>query len=154
MAQPAAKAYHRTTVYLTDEQRHWLRRAAAKTQLAGLTVSASDVIRLALRACKNRSPKDSSTRSWPSTSLRRLSCTQDAPSADCQADRSLGAIGGRCLSIAQNRRFGRTRAVLMEWSRQEFVRTFSTISRPALRAAACGGRPRPAAGSGIANVNV
>jgi quinol monooxygenase YgiN len=32
-AQPAAKAYHRTTVYLTDEQRHWLRRAAAKAQL-------------------------------------------------------------------------------------------------------------------------
>ena len=48
MAQPAAKAYHRTTVYLTDEQRQWLRRAAAKAQLAGLTVSASDVIRLAL----------------------------------------------------------------------------------------------------------
>jgi Arc/MetJ-type ribon-helix-helix transcriptional regulator len=48
MAQPPAKAYHRTTVYLTDEQRQWLRRAAAKAQLEGLTVSASDVIRLAL----------------------------------------------------------------------------------------------------------
>jgi Arc/MetJ-type ribon-helix-helix transcriptional regulator len=48
MAQPAAKAYHRTTVYLTNEQRQWLRRAAAKAQLDGLTVSASDVIRLAL----------------------------------------------------------------------------------------------------------
>jgi hypothetical protein len=48
MAQPAAKAYHRTTVYLTDEQRQWLRRAAAKAPLAGLTVSASDLIRLAL----------------------------------------------------------------------------------------------------------
>jgi hypothetical protein len=48
MAQPAAKAYHRTTVYLTDEQRQWLRRAAAKAQLEGLTVSASDLIRLAL----------------------------------------------------------------------------------------------------------
>src|SRR5215213_6055830 len=48
MAQPAAKAYHRTTVYLTDEQRQWLRRATAKAQLQGLTVSASDLIRLAL----------------------------------------------------------------------------------------------------------
>jgi Arc/MetJ-type ribon-helix-helix transcriptional regulator len=48
MAQPPAKTYHRTTVYLTDEQRQWLRRAAAKAQLDGLTVSASDVIRLAL----------------------------------------------------------------------------------------------------------
>jgi Arc/MetJ-type ribon-helix-helix transcriptional regulator len=48
MAQPTAKAYHRTTVYLTEEQRQWLRRAAAKAQLEGLTVSASDVIRLAL----------------------------------------------------------------------------------------------------------
>jgi Arc/MetJ-type ribon-helix-helix transcriptional regulator len=48
MAQPPAKTYHRTTVYLTDEQRQWLRRAAAKAQLAGLTVSASDLIRLAL----------------------------------------------------------------------------------------------------------
>jgi Arc/MetJ-type ribon-helix-helix transcriptional regulator len=48
MAQPAAKAYHRTTVYLTDEQHQWLRRAAAKAQLEGLTVSASDLIRLAL----------------------------------------------------------------------------------------------------------
>jgi Arc/MetJ-type ribon-helix-helix transcriptional regulator len=48
MAQPAAKAYHRTTVYLTDEQRQWLRHAAAKAQLDGLTVSASDVIRLAV----------------------------------------------------------------------------------------------------------
>jgi Arc/MetJ-type ribon-helix-helix transcriptional regulator len=48
MTPPVAKAYHRTTVYLTDEQRQWLRRAAAKAQLDGLTVSASDLIRLAL----------------------------------------------------------------------------------------------------------
>jgi hypothetical protein len=48
MAQPTAKAYHRTTVYLTNEQQQWLRRAAARAQLQGLTVSASDVIRLAL----------------------------------------------------------------------------------------------------------
>jgi Arc/MetJ-type ribon-helix-helix transcriptional regulator len=39
---------HHTTVYLTDEQRQWLRRAAAKAQLDGLTVSASDLIRLAV----------------------------------------------------------------------------------------------------------
>jgi hypothetical protein len=41
MAQPTAKTYHRTTVYLTDEQRQWLRRVAARAQLAGLTVSAA-----------------------------------------------------------------------------------------------------------------
>jgi Arc/MetJ-type ribon-helix-helix transcriptional regulator len=57
MAQPAAKAYHRTTVYLTDEQRQWLRRAAAKAQLQGLTVSASDVIRLALSRLQKEVPE-------------------------------------------------------------------------------------------------
>lgn len=41
-------AYHRTTVYLTDEQRVWLRRLAAHAQLAGVPMSASDVIRLAI----------------------------------------------------------------------------------------------------------
>jgi len=84
MAQPAAKAYHRTTVYLTDEQRQWLRRATAKAQLQGLTVSASDLIRLALSRLQEQVPEDSSTRSWLSMSLRRPSCIQDAPSADCQ----------------------------------------------------------------------
>jgi Arc/MetJ-type ribon-helix-helix transcriptional regulator len=54
MAQPTAKAYHRTTVYLTNEQRQWLRRAAAKAQLEGLTVSASDLIRLALSRLQNQ----------------------------------------------------------------------------------------------------
>jgi Arc/MetJ-type ribon-helix-helix transcriptional regulator len=56
MAQPPAKTYHRTTVYLTDEQRQWLRRAAAKAQLEGLTVSASDVIRLALSRLQEQVP--------------------------------------------------------------------------------------------------
>jgi hypothetical protein len=32
MAQPAAKAYYRTTVYLTDEQRQWLLRPSSDTK--------------------------------------------------------------------------------------------------------------------------
>src|SRR4030095_70097 len=45
MAQPTAKTYHRTTVYLTDEQRQWLRRAAAKATLEGMTVSGTGCLR-------------------------------------------------------------------------------------------------------------
>lgn len=41
-------AYHRTTVYLTDEQRVRLRQLTARAQLADLPVSASDLIRLAI----------------------------------------------------------------------------------------------------------
>ena len=52
-----AKSYHRTTVYLTDEQRQWLRRAAAKAQLDGLIVSASDLIRLALSRLQDQVPE-------------------------------------------------------------------------------------------------
>jgi hypothetical protein len=80
MAQPTAKTYHRTTVYLTDEQRQWLRRAAAKAQLEGLTVSASDVIRLASHSSRSRYRTSSSTTTWLRTFSQKPSSTQDAPS--------------------------------------------------------------------------
>jgi DNA polymerase I-like protein with 3'-5' exonuclease and polymerase domains len=43
-----SKSYHRTTVYLTDEQRQWLNRIAAQARLDGLSLSAADVVRLAI----------------------------------------------------------------------------------------------------------
>ena len=82
MAPPAAKTYHRTTVYLTDEQRQWLRRAAAKAQLDGLTVSASDLIRLALSRLQEQVPEKQLHKELADTFSRRPSCTPDAPSAD------------------------------------------------------------------------
>ncbi len=42
------RSYHRTTIYLTEEQRKWLTRLAAQARLEGSTLSASDVIRYAL----------------------------------------------------------------------------------------------------------
>jgi hypothetical protein len=58
MAQASPKAYHRTTIYLTDEQRLWLRRTAGRAQMAGLSVSASDVIRLALDRLRTQTSAD------------------------------------------------------------------------------------------------
>jgi hypothetical protein len=40
--------YHRTTVSLTAEQHEWLRRVALQAQLDGVSLSAGDVIRLAV----------------------------------------------------------------------------------------------------------
>jgi hypothetical protein len=48
MPSSASGSYHRTTIYITDEQRQWLGRIAAEARLDGLSLSASDVIRLAL----------------------------------------------------------------------------------------------------------
>jgi hypothetical protein len=45
MDAPQSHAYHRTTIYLTEEQRQWLTRLAAQARLEGSTLSASDVIR-------------------------------------------------------------------------------------------------------------
>ena len=46
MAKNTAGSYHRTTIYLTDEQWRWLSRLAAQARLDDLPLSASDVIRL------------------------------------------------------------------------------------------------------------
>jgi hypothetical protein len=48
MPTTSGKAYQRSTVYLTAEQRQWLRRIAGQAQLDDLPISASDVVRLAL----------------------------------------------------------------------------------------------------------
>jgi hypothetical protein len=48
MPTTSGKAYQRSTVYLTAEQRQWLRRVAGQAQLDDLPISASDVVRLAL----------------------------------------------------------------------------------------------------------
>jgi Arc/MetJ-type ribon-helix-helix transcriptional regulator len=47
-------SYHRTTIYLTEEQRQWLTRLAAQARLEGSTISASDVIRYALSSVQER----------------------------------------------------------------------------------------------------
>jgi len=51
------RAYHRTTIYLTEEQRQWLTRLAAQARLDGSTLSASDVIRYALTTVQERMPE-------------------------------------------------------------------------------------------------
>jgi hypothetical protein len=48
MEPASGKVYQRTTIYLTTEQRQWLRRVAAQAQLDDLPISASDVARLAV----------------------------------------------------------------------------------------------------------
>jgi Arc/MetJ-type ribon-helix-helix transcriptional regulator len=48
------RSYHRTTIYLTEEQRQWLTRLAAEARLEGSTLSASDVIRYALTSVQER----------------------------------------------------------------------------------------------------
>ena len=56
MAQDAKRSYHRTTIYVTDEQWRWLSRLAAQARLDELSLSASDVIRLASPGSKTSSP--------------------------------------------------------------------------------------------------
>jgi hypothetical protein len=48
MAKNTPGSYHRTTIYLTDEQWRWLSRLAAQARLDDLSLSGSDVIRLAV----------------------------------------------------------------------------------------------------------
>jgi hypothetical protein len=54
MARAAGKAYQRATIYVTAEQRQWLRRVAAQAQLDDLPISASDVVRLALARLRDQ----------------------------------------------------------------------------------------------------
>ena len=53
MAKNTAGSYHRTTIYLTDEQWRWLSRLAAQARL-DLPLSASDVIRLAVTRLRDQ----------------------------------------------------------------------------------------------------
>jgi hypothetical protein len=54
MAKNTAGSYHRTTIYLTDEQWRWLSRLAAQARLDDLPLSASDVIRLAVTRLRDQ----------------------------------------------------------------------------------------------------
>jgi hypothetical protein len=54
MAKHTAGSYHRTTIYLTDEQWRWLSRLAAQARLDDLSLSASDVIRLAVTRLRDQ----------------------------------------------------------------------------------------------------
>ena len=57
MAKNTAGSYHRTTIYLTDEQWRWLSRLAAQARLDDLPLSASDVIRLAVTRLRDQLPE-------------------------------------------------------------------------------------------------
>ena len=58
MEPASGKVYQRTTVYLTTEQRQWLRRVAAQAQLDELPISASDVARLAVNRLHEQLTED------------------------------------------------------------------------------------------------
>jgi hypothetical protein len=48
MVPGRSKTYHKVTISLTAEQHAWIRRVAAQAQLEGVSITAADVIRLAL----------------------------------------------------------------------------------------------------------
>ena len=56
MAKKTTGSYHRTTIYLTDEQWRWLSRLAAQARLDDLQLSASEVIRLAVTRLHDQLP--------------------------------------------------------------------------------------------------
>jgi hypothetical protein len=62
MAQDAKRSYHRTTIYVTDEQWRWLSRLAAQARLDELSLSASDVIRLAIARLQDQLSNDDDLR--------------------------------------------------------------------------------------------
>jgi hypothetical protein len=62
MAPDAKRSYHRTTIYVTDEQWRWLSRLAAQARLDELSLSASDVIRLAIARLQDQLSDDDDLR--------------------------------------------------------------------------------------------
>ena len=54
MNAPEPHTYHRTTIYLPEEQREWLTQLAAQARIEGSTFSVSDVIRYALTSVQER----------------------------------------------------------------------------------------------------
>jgi uncharacterized protein (DUF2267 family) len=54
MPPASPKSYQQATIYLTAEQRQWLRRVAAQAQLNDLPLSASDVVRLAITRLRDQ----------------------------------------------------------------------------------------------------
>jgi DNA polymerase I-like protein with 3'-5' exonuclease and polymerase domains len=51
------KTYHKVTTSLTAEQHEWIRRVAAQAQLDGVSITAADVIRLALSRLQEQLPE-------------------------------------------------------------------------------------------------
>jgi uncharacterized protein (DUF2267 family) len=57
MMTGGSKTYHKVTTSLTAEQHEWIRRVAAQAQLDGVSITAADVIRLALSRLKEQLPE-------------------------------------------------------------------------------------------------
>jgi DNA polymerase I-like protein with 3'-5' exonuclease and polymerase domains len=58
MATAGSKTYHKVTTSLTAEQHQWIRRVAAQAQLEGVSLTAADVIRLALTRLQEQLAED------------------------------------------------------------------------------------------------
>jgi uncharacterized protein (DUF2267 family) len=58
MPPASPKSYQRTTIYMTAEQRQWLRHLAAQAQLNDVPLSASDVVRLAITRLRDQLSDD------------------------------------------------------------------------------------------------
>ena len=57
MMTDGPKTYHKVTTSLTAEQHEWIRRVAAQAQLEGASITAADVIRLALTRLQEQLPE-------------------------------------------------------------------------------------------------
>ena len=57
MVTGGSKTYHKVTTSLTAEQHEWIRRVAAKAQFEGISITAADVIRLALSRLQEQLPE-------------------------------------------------------------------------------------------------
>jgi DNA polymerase I-like protein with 3'-5' exonuclease and polymerase domains len=57
MMTGGSKTYHKVTTSLTGEQHEWIRRVAAQAQLEGVSITAADVIRLALTRLQEQLPE-------------------------------------------------------------------------------------------------
>jgi len=57
MVTGGSKTYHKVTTSLTAEQHEWIRRVAAQAQLEGISITAADVIRLALTRLQDQLPE-------------------------------------------------------------------------------------------------
>jgi hypothetical protein len=91
MAKNMAGSYHRTTIYLTDEQWRWLSRLAAQARLDDLPLSASDVIRLAVTRLRDQLP-DKELRKAKIAHVRN------------EAEQYPGALAAGCQGMSNRRR--------------------------------------------------
>ena len=79
--ETAPARYRRVTVYLTEEQHRWARRAALSTVDDGPALSASDVVRLALE--RLRAEGGDLREALLTKPGRRRLRTQEGPSVGC-----------------------------------------------------------------------